>query len=65
MKQKLSILFICLAMSIFSQEKIDIAFLNTPLLDVIKNVEFNFKVKFSYDPKITENIFFSFQNLFT
>lgn len=61
MKQKLSILFICLAMSIFSQEKIDIAFLNTPLLDVIKNVEFNFKVKFSYDPKITENIFFSFQ----
>ncbi len=61
MKQKLSILFICLSMSIFSQEKVDIAFFNTPLLDVINNVESNFKVKFSFDSKIIENAFFSFQ----
>ncbi len=60
MRQKLSILFTCLTMSIFSQEKIDIAFSNTPILDVLKKTESNFKVKFSFDSNITKEIVFSF-----
>ena len=51
----------CLTMSIFSQEKVDIAFLNTPILDVIKQVESNFKVKFSFDSNIIqEKVYFTF-----
>lgn len=51
----------CLAMSIFSQEKIDIAFLNTPLIDVLQQTESNYKVKFSFDSEITKNLFFTFK----
>ncbi|CAM1340081.1 TonB-dependent receptor plug domain-containing protein [Tenacibaculum aestuarii] len=60
MNIKLSILFICLAMSIFSQEKIDISFIDTPLLDVLKQTEANFGVKFSYNPEIIQEDIFSF-----
>ena len=51
----------CLTMSIFSQEKIDIVFLNTPLLDVLKQTESSFKVKFSFDSNITNDLFFTFK----
>nr|WP_299032771.1 TonB-dependent receptor [uncultured Tenacibaculum sp.] len=60
MKIKLSILFICLAMSIFSQEKIDISFIETPLLDVLKQTEANFGVKFSYNAEILQKDIISF-----
>lgn len=54
MRIKLSILFICLTMSVFSQEKIDIVFLNTPLLEVLKETEGKYGVKFSFDPDIIQ-----------
>ncbi len=60
MNKKLSILFICLTMSIFSQEKIDIAFFDTPMLTVLKKTETNYDVKFSFDSEITKGILFSF-----
>ena len=60
MKIKLSILLICLAMSIFSQEKIDISFIDTPLLDVLKQTETNFGVKFSFNTEIIQKDNFSF-----
>ena len=41
-------------MSIFSQEKIDIVFLNTPLLEVLKETESKYGVKFSFDPDIVQ-----------
>lgn len=59
MNKKISILFISLAMSVFSQEKIDIAFSNAPILTVLKKAEENFNVKFSFDAYITEKVFFS------
>jgi hypothetical protein len=59
MNQKLSILFIFLTMSIFSQEKIDIVFSSTPILDVLKKIESDFRVKFSFDSNITKEILFS------
>lgn len=60
MKIKLSILFIYLTMSIFSQEKIDIAFFDAPILDVLKKTESSYSVKFSFDSNITKEILFSF-----
>lgn len=64
MNIKLSILFICLAMSIFSQEKVDISFSNTSLLEVLKQTETKFGVKFSYNADVIENktILFSKKN---
>ncbi|MDO6745010.1 TonB-dependent receptor plug domain-containing protein [Tenacibaculum soleae] len=59
MNKKISILFISIAMSVFSQEKIDIAFSNAPILTVLKKAEENFNVKFSFDAYITEKVFFS------
>lgn len=61
MKIKLSVLFICLAMSIFSQEKVDISFIDTPLLDVLKETETNFGVKFSFNTEIVRGKNFSFK----
>ncbi|MGG6232153.1 TonB-dependent receptor plug domain-containing protein [Tenacibaculum sp. SDUM215027] len=61
MKIKLSILFICLAMSIFSQEKVDISFVDVPLLDVLKETETNFGVKFSFNTEIIQGKNFSFK----
>lgn len=60
MKIKLSILFLCLAMSIFSQEKVDISFINTPLLEVLKETETNYGVKFSFNTEIIKEETFSF-----
>lgn len=60
MSKRLSIFFICLTMSIFSQEKIDIAFFDTSMLQVLKKIESDFKVKFSFDSNITKGIVFSF-----
>ncbi|MEX6625360.1 TonB-dependent receptor plug domain-containing protein [Tenacibaculum salmonis] len=60
MNKILSIVFICLVMSIFSQEKIDITFSNTPILEVLKKTEANFKVKLSFDADIIKDTIFSF-----
>ncbi|QXP74042.1 TonB-dependent siderophore receptor [Tenacibaculum sp. AHE14PA] len=47
-------------MSVFSQEKIDIAFFDAPMLDVLKKTETDYKIKFSFDSDITKGILFSF-----
>ncbi|WP_418645332.1 TonB-dependent receptor plug domain-containing protein [Tenacibaculum insulae] len=47
-------------MSIFSQEKIDIAFFDMPILDVLKKTENNFKIKFSFDSNLIDKTTFSF-----
>ncbi|WP_408024265.1 TonB-dependent receptor plug domain-containing protein [Tenacibaculum sediminilitoris] len=47
-------------MSIFSQEKIDIAFIDVPLLDVLKEIEVNFGVKFSFNTEVVKEEKFSF-----
>ncbi|WGH76228.1 TonB-dependent receptor plug domain-containing protein [Tenacibaculum tangerinum] len=60
MKIKLSVLFLCLAMSIFSQEKVDITFVEAPLQDVLKQMEASFGVKFSFNPEIIKEKSFSF-----
>ncbi|WP_028888867.1 TonB-dependent receptor plug domain-containing protein [Tenacibaculum ovolyticum] len=61
MNKKLSIiLYICFVMSVFSQEKIDIIFSNTQILDVLKKTESDFKIKFSFDSNIIKQIVFSF-----
>ncbi|TDQ27547.1 TonB-dependent receptor plug domain-containing protein [Tenacibaculum caenipelagi] len=61
MKIKLSILFICLAMSIFSQEKVDISFIDASLLTVLKKAETSFGVKFSFNAEVIEKKTFSFK----
>ncbi len=61
MKINLSILFICLAMSIFSQEKVDISFIDAPLLDVLKETETHYGVKFSFNTEIINGKNFSFK----
>ncbi|AZJ35656.1 hypothetical protein D6T69_09045 [Tenacibaculum singaporense] len=61
MKINLSILFICLAMSIFSQEKVDISFIDAPLLDVLKETETYYGVKFSFNTEIINGKNFSFK----
>ncbi|MDX8554821.1 TonB-dependent receptor plug domain-containing protein [Tenacibaculum sp. 1B UA] len=61
MKIKLSILFICLAMSIFSQEKVDISFIDVPLLNVLKETETYFGVKFSFNTEVINGKNISFK----
>nr|BFF40846.1 hypothetical protein BACY1_26510 [Tenacibaculum mesophilum] len=65
MKIKLSILFLCLTMSIFSQEKVDISFIDAPLLNVLKETEAFFKVKFSFSTEVIndKNISFKKRNV--
>lgn len=61
MKIKLSILFLCLTMSIFSQEKVDISFIDAPLLNVLKETEAFFKVKFSFSTEVINDKNISFK----
>ncbi|AZJ31461.1 Outer membrane receptor for ferrienterochelin and colicins [Tenacibaculum mesophilum] len=61
MKIKLSILFLCLTMSIFSQEKVDISFIDAPLLNVLKETETLFKVKFSFSTEVINDKNISFK----
>ncbi|WP_073183630.1 TonB-dependent receptor plug domain-containing protein [Tenacibaculum mesophilum] len=48
-------------MSIFSQEKVDISFIDAPLLNVLKETETLFKVKFSFSTEVINDKNISFK----
>ncbi|MHC9087370.1 TonB-dependent receptor plug domain-containing protein [Tenacibaculum sp. IMCC1] len=48
-------------MSIFSQEKVDISFIDAPLLNVLKETEALFKVKFSFSTEVINDKNISFK----
>ncbi|MDU8884675.1 TonB-dependent receptor [Yeosuana sp. MJ-SS3] len=63
MKFKLALLIFFCSFYLASQEKVSVSYSNTPLSEVISDIETKFDIRLSFNPQLTSNQYVTYQNI--